>query len=170
MIRFKSVALTGLVGITLVTGCSSSEDEGRPGTVAEASYSGLKAVRPDGVALQAGWGQQLPDQLIGDKSTPPEMMKATCFGEYPDLRVVVEGPDNAILRATAGESTMNLTFGEMGPTDVQPPADSYTWGPTGLEVDLRMSTGSDEKEEELSKDFFGGETGGFTVRMLVTCA
>ncbi|GBF17813.1 hypothetical protein Br6_05220 [Rhodococcus sp. Br-6] len=170
MIRFTSVALVGLAAAALTAGCSSSSaDEGRPGTVSEASYSGLKATKLDGVSLAAGWARQLPDQLVGDKETPPAMMKATCFGEYPDLRVEVEGPDDATMRATAGEQTMSFTFGTKGPIEVQPPASSYTWGPTGLDIDLDMSTSANMSEKELSKDVFDDEFGWIRVRMLVTC-
>ncbi|NMM91972.1 hypothetical protein B2J88_48225 [Rhodococcus sp. SRB_17] len=81
------------------------------------------------------------------------MVKATCFGKYPDLSIKVEGPDDAVLLAKAGDTTMNVKFAEMGPVDITPPASQYKWGPTGVELSVDMGTGSKDKEKRLPEVF-----------------
>lgn len=158
----------------VVAGCgSASGDEGRAGSVSVGSLgkSSLKATSLDGVALYAEWDADKAsgaDRFVGDKETAPQMLTATCFGQYPDLRVKVQGPDEAELSAVSGEKTMSVRFAELGPFDITPDPQHYKWGPTGVDLAINMSAKSDRTDYVLPEDS-GIARGSIVVRMLVTC-
>lgn len=173
------IAACALVGsIASLTGCTGasggeepdSEVTGRDGSV---SVSDLKSSRRDGVALYAQWNTDFAPgglHVVGDPETAPRLVTAQCWGEYPDMRVKVQGPDDVVLVAESDTTVMMLDLPDLGLIEFIPPPVSYEWNPNGIDMYIDMGTGSNHSEAERLPQGTGIAQGGILIRMKVTCA
>lgn len=181
MVRFAAAMVTAALGSAVLAGCAG-EDEGRPGVVSLPSKyvnaTGIDAkIAPKGTSLELFWKENGESHTAGADKESPQLFKATCFGEYPDLRVEVQAPGDAVMEAAVGKP-VTLTFGDLEPVDIDMSDEAgrdYLWGPNGLEIKMLMEKKDAPRSQQRSSydsfpdGTFELESASLRVDMLVTC-